>query len=220
MRVAIAGAGPIGRAIASALLDAEHKVLLIERRRAAYRPELVPAADWMLADACELDNLRAAGIETCDVVMAATGDDKANLVFSLLCKRTFAVPRVVARVNTVENQWLFDGDWGVDVAVSTPGSLVSAVEAAASLRDVVRLMTLQHGRGDIVLVSLTEDAPVIGRAAGQLVLPENAALLAVVRGGTVVGGRPGLLLQAGDELVLAAAPEVAEAARLLLLGQS
>jgi trk system potassium uptake protein TrkA len=217
MRVAIAGAGPVGRAIAQALLDAGHKVLLIERHRAAYRPPLVPAADWMLADACELDNLRAAGIDTCDVVMAATGDDKANLVFALLCKREFAVRRVVARVNEVENHWLFTAEWGVDVAVSTPSSILSAVEAALTVRDVVRLMTLHQGSGDIVLVTLAAGARAVGRAAGELELPPDAALLAVVRGGTVIGGRPGLLLQAGDELVLAAAPAVADAVRAALL---
>ena len=88
-------------------LSAGHKVLLIERQRTHYRPELVPDADWMLADACELASLQAAGIHTADVVIAATGDDAANLVFALLCKTEFGVARVVARVNNPDNQWLF-----------------------------------------------------------------------------------------------------------------
>ncbi len=100
MRVSIAGAGNIGQSIAHAVLSAGHKVLLIERQRPHYRPALVPEADWMLADACELAALEAAGIHTADVVIAATGDDKVNLVFALLCKTEFAVPRVVARVTT------------------------------------------------------------------------------------------------------------------------
>ena len=57
------------------------------------------AAEWVLADACELASLEEAELATCDVVVAATGDDKVNLVVSLLAKTEFAVPRVVARVN-------------------------------------------------------------------------------------------------------------------------
>ena len=49
-----------------------------------YEPHTVPAADWMIADACELTALEEAGVQTCDVLIAATGDDKANLVVALL----------------------------------------------------------------------------------------------------------------------------------------
>ena len=47
------------------------------------------------------------------MVVAATGDDKVNLVLSLLAKTEFAVRRVVARVNRAENEWLFtdSGAW-------------------------------------------------------------------------------------------------------------
>ena len=44
----------------------------------------MPEAEWLLADACELSSLEEAGLDTCDVAIAATGDDKANLVISLL----------------------------------------------------------------------------------------------------------------------------------------
>ena len=60
------------------------------------------------------------GLQTCDVVIAATGDDKVNLTASLLAKTEFGVARVVARVNDMRNEWLFTESWGVDVAVSAP----------------------------------------------------------------------------------------------------
>ena len=64
-------------------------------------------AQWQLGDACELSLLEAVHLESFDVVIAATGDDKANVVLSLLAKTEFAVPRVVARVNDPRNEWLF-----------------------------------------------------------------------------------------------------------------
>jgi trk system potassium uptake protein TrkA len=217
MRVAIAGAGVVGRAIAQALLDTGHKVLLIERQRPNYRPQLVPDASWMLADACELDKLQAAGIETCDVVLAATGDDKANLIFAFLAKTEFGVSRVMARVNDSDNQWLFNEMWGVDVAVSTPTSLANAVRADVTVGEMVRLMVLQQGHGDIVAITLPEGAALVGIPIDAVPLPTGAALLTVVRGGGVLPRGHGTQLQAADELLLAASPDVTPAVRALVL---
>lgn len=213
MRVAIAGAGNVGQSIARAVLSAGHKVLLIERQRSHYRPALVPDADWMLADACEVAALEAAGIETANVVIAATGDDKVNLVFALLCKTEFAVPRVVARVNNPSNQWLFTQQWGVDVAVSTPSTLVAAVEEAVSQGEVIRLMTLQHGEGNIIEVTLPAASRLVGRPLVDLNLPADAALLTIIRSGNLLTPAPDLELHTGDELVLVVAPQIEDRIR-------
>ncbi len=81
-------------------------------------------------------------------MVAATGDDKVNLVLSLLAKTEFAVPRVVARVNRAENEWLFTEQWGVDVAVSKPRVMAALVEEAVTVGDLVRLMTFRQGAGE------------------------------------------------------------------------
>lgn len=216
MRVAIAGAGAVGQAIASALLVVSHQVLLIERYRQQFRPEMVPDADWLFADACELSALEGAGIDTCDVAIAATGDDKVNLVFALLCKTEFAVPRVAARVNHPGNQWLFTPAWGVDVAVSTPSTLVAAVEEAVSIGDLVRLMTLQHGHGSIVEITLGRDALLVGKRVADLFLPDGSALVTILRGGAPIIPRAETPLRAGDELLFVAAAGIEDKIRASL----
>jgi len=140
MRVAIAGAGNVCRSIAQELIENGHNVLLIKRLPSALRPERVPTAEWILADCCEVASLQEADLASCDVVVAATGDDKVNLVLSLLAKTEFAVPRVVARVNRAENEWLFTEQWGVDVSVSKPRMMAALVEEAVTVGDLVRLM--------------------------------------------------------------------------------
>src|SRR5664279_5609688 len=112
MRIAIAGAGSVGRSIAGELVENGHEVMLIDRDADAIKPERIEAAEWVLADACEVALLEDAGLQTCDVVIACTGDDKVNLVVSLLAKTEFAVGRVVGRVNDPRNEWLFTDAWG------------------------------------------------------------------------------------------------------------
>ncbi|MDI4659371.1 NAD-binding protein, partial [Xanthobacter autotrophicus] len=80
MRVAIAGAGAVGRSVAQELITNGHQVLLIDKDPVSIKPDRVPEAEWLLADACELSSLEEARLDQCDVVIAATGDDKANLV--------------------------------------------------------------------------------------------------------------------------------------------
>ena len=78
MRVVIAGAGAVGRSVAQELIDNGHTVLLIDKSPSSIRADVVPDAQWLLADACELSSLAEAQLESSDVVIASTGD--ANLV--------------------------------------------------------------------------------------------------------------------------------------------
>ena len=51
MRVAIAGAGAVGRSIAGELLVNGHAVMLIERNGRKVQARAVPGAEWVQADA-------------------------------------------------------------------------------------------------------------------------------------------------------------------------
>ena len=208
MRVAIAGAGNVGRSIAAELLDNGHEVLLIEREPRALKVDTVPRAEWLLADACEISSLEEAQLQRCQVVIASTGDDKANLVVSLLAKTEYGVPRVVARVNHPKNEWLFNDSWGVDVAVSSPRLLSALVEEAVSVGDLVRLMTFEQGQANLVELTLSSDAPLVGSRLGSITWPPDTALVAILREGRVLVPTADDALEGGDELLFVASPEV------------
>lgn len=219
MRVVVAGAGVVGRSIARELLVSGHQVTLIDKRRSVFDSDGVDGADQHTGDACELSVLTQLEVEKADVVVAATGDDKANLVVSLLAKTEFAVSRVVARVNEPRNEWLFDDRWGVDVAVSTPRLIVSMVEEAVSVGDLVRLMTLRRGGANIVSITLPEQTPLAGRPLGRVRFPRDSALVAILRGGRVIVPAPDVPFEPGDELLVVAPEEVeAELSDVVLQG--
>ncbi len=204
MRVAIAGAGAVGRSIARELIGNGHQVLLIDRDPASLKPERVPDAEWLLADSCELSSLEEARMETCDVVIAATGDDKVNLVTSLLAKTEFAVPRTVARVNHPNNEWLFTEAWGVDVNVSTPRIMSALVEEAVTVGDLVRLFTFRQGNANLVEMTLPTDSPYIGKPCGLIPWPENCSLVTILRDGQVYTPSSEQPIESGDELLFVA----------------
>ena len=223
MRVAIAGAGAVGRSIARELIQNGHEVLLIDKDSDAIKPERVPDAEWLLADSCELSSLEEARLDKCDVVIAATGDDKVNLVTSLLAKTEFGVPRTVGRVNHPNNEWLFTEAWGVDVNVSTPRIMSALVEEAVSVGDIVRLFTFRQGNANLVemtlpdnspfvgkpsgLIPLPEDSPYVGKPVGLIPWPENTSLVTILRDGQVYNPGEEQPIESGDELLFVSSPE-------------
>ncbi|HEU5416274.1 MAG TPA: TrkA family potassium uptake protein [Streptosporangiaceae bacterium] len=216
MRVAIAGAGAVGMSIARELIDNGHEVLLIDKDPRAIKVYGVPGAEWLLADACEIASLDDASLERCNVVIAATGDDKANLVTSLLAKTEYGVPRVVARINLPANEWLFNESWGVDVAVSTPRLLSALVEEAVSVGDLVRLMTFRQSEASLVELTMPANAPLAGQRVGSIDWPADTALVAILRDSRVIVPSSDDPLEAGDELLFVTSQDVeAELARLL-----
>ena len=216
MRVAIAGAGAVGRSVARELIGNGHRVLLIDKDPASLKPERVPDAEWLLADSCELSSLEEAKLENCDVVIAATGDDKVNLVTSLLAKTEFAVPRTVARVNHPNNEWLFSEAWGVDVNVSTPRIMSALVEEAVTVGDIVRLFTFRQGNSNLVELTLPDDSPYIGKPVGLIPWPDNTALVTILRDGQVYTPNGEQPIEAGDELLFVAGSESESALQDLL----
>jgi trk system potassium uptake protein TrkA len=219
MRVGIAGAGAVGIYIANDLRENGHEVLLIEQQpNVRERAVTAEGVEWCIADACEVSSLSEAGLERCDVVIAATGDDEDNLVVSLLAKTEFAVPRVIARVNHPKNEWLFNENWGVDLSVSTPHLITALVEEAVSVGQLVRLLQFERGQARLVEATLAEDSPAVDKAISEIDVPRNATFVAVVRDQHVIMPRGDTVFQAGDEVLAMVTPDSEEQVRRILTG--
>jgi trk system potassium uptake protein TrkA len=219
MRVAIAGAGNVGLFIANDLRGAGHEIQLIEQDPAVVERAVADEdVEWVVADGCEVSSLREAGLERCDVVVAATGDDEDNLVISLLAKQEFAVPRVIARVNHPKNEWMFNENWGVDLSVSTPHLITALVEEAVTVGRLVRILQFEGGQARLVEATLAEDSPVVDRSLKEVDVPRDATVVAVVRDEHVVMPRGDTVFEAGDEVLAMVTPESEEEVRRILTG--
>ncbi|GAB3540147.1 TrkA family potassium uptake protein [Arthrobacter tecti] len=213
MKVVIAGAGSVGSSIARELLSNKHDILLIDQKPEVIGRSGLKGARWLIGDACELTTLKDAKLEEADVVVSATGDDKVNLVVSLLAKSEFGVGRTVGRVNNPKNDWMFDDSWGVDVAVNTPRLMTALVEEAVEIGDLVRLLTLQTGVSAIVEFTVPQDSLLIGRTLGSIDLPMDCTVVAILRDDAPITPSQDDVVEAGDELFFVAAIAAEDALR-------
>ena len=222
MRVAIAGAGRVGQALAQELLDDRHDVIVIEEEPRVLEEARrhVPGVRTLQADACELHSLAPAELETVDAAIAATGEDQVNLVFSLLASQEFGVPRVVARINDPRNEWLFNEAWGIDSAVSTPSLLASAALEAVGSGALIRLQSLHGGAVHICSAQIMESHPAMDKPVRDLGLPAGAVVASIIREDVVVPPELDQVVGLGDEVIVVTDAAGEEAVAMALLGSS
>jgi trk system potassium uptake protein TrkA len=104
----------------------------------------------------------------------------------------------------------------VDVAVSTPRLLSALVEEAVSVGDLVRLMTFRQSEASLVELTMPADAPLVGQRFGDIDLPADSALVAILREGRVIVPQQDDPLEAGDELLFVASQDVEDQLAQLL----
>ena len=221
MRALIVGGGSVGRFIAAQLGSTGHDVVILDSSPAVvsrYGRTDDPGVRWEEGDGCELGVLVRSGVETCDVIAAVTGDDEDNLVVSLLAKQEFGVPRVVARVNNPNNEWMFNEMWGVDVSVSTPHLITGLVQEAVDVGSLVRLLSFERGKAKLVEVTLAETSPAADRELVSLGFPREATVVAILRRDRVVVPHGDTVLRAGDEVIVLLAGDVDDEVREILIG--
>jgi trk system potassium uptake protein len=222
MKIIIAGGGSVGRFIAEQLQGGGHEVTILDNDPKVVRDAAVTGepkgVTWREADACEIAALADAGTEQADVVAAVTGDDEDNLVTALLAKQEFGVPRVVARVNSPKNEWMFNEMWGVDVAVSTPHLITALVQEAVSVGSFVRLLSFEGGKARLAEVRLAENSPAVDKEVVDLGLPRDSTIVAILRDDKVVVPRGDTILRAGDEVIVLVTGESEDDVRAILTG--
>jgi len=152
MYVIIVGGGNIGSYLAHLLLDAGHRVKIIEER-----PELleklkkeVPPDAVIVGDGSSPLTLERADISRANVLVAVTGADDSNLVVTSLARFEFNVPRVIARINNPKNAWLFTPEMGVDIALNQANILARLVMEEMSLGDMMTLLKIRRGNYSVV----------------------------------------------------------------------
>jgi len=180
MRVIIVGGGQVGRALAARLEDRGENVVIIEQDEESIERARNEGYAVEIGDGTDTDMLRSAGADNAKTVVAATGDDDANLLVSQLASSKFGVERVIARANNPDNVEAFE-DLGVRTissAMATAWAIDNQIERPA----IAHWMTDIGRSGDVQEVEV-QNPELIGKPISEVgpMLPE-ACLVALVSG--------------------------------------
>jgi len=218
MFVLIAGGGRTGARLASLLINEGHKVRIVENRAellARLHQELA-TENIVEGNPIEPSILEQAGIREAHVVAAMTSEDPVNLCLCFLAKEMFEVPRTIARVNNVNNAWLFGSHFHVDVALNQADLLAHLIQEEMSLGDMMTVFQIRRGNYSVVEEKVPEGAMGIGLALKDMELEEQCVIAAIIRDGKMALPRGESTFKAGDEIIAVASPEGAKKLSALL----
>lgn len=109
MYIIIIGCGRLGSNLAKGLADDGNDICIIDRNGDKL-DNLGSGFNGHRVKGIEYDslNLMEAGVTEADVLLAVTPDDNINITVSLIAKKIFHVPKIIARVNEPSKKIIFN----------------------------------------------------------------------------------------------------------------
>lgn len=198
--IIVIGGGKVGYYLTKHLLEAGYEVSLVEkdRSRASALGSHLGRCAILIGDGDEMAFLATTGIERASVVAAVTGDDEDNLIACQLARRTFDVPRTLARVNNPRNVRLFH-QLGVDVAVSATDVILGVIDSELARQGDVRELPLDGTEASLVRITVPVGR-LVGHRTDEVAALAGERVLLVVRAGQPI--EPAAPLEAGDQVVV------------------
>ena len=221
-RIMIVGGGNIGKRVAQAL-ENKYQVKVLDHDPARTRllsNELIKTI-VLQGDAADQDLLLEENIEKTDVFCALTNDDEANILSSMLAKRRGA-RKVMTLINRAAYVDLIEsGD--IDIAISPQQATIGSLLTHIRRGDVVKVHSLRRGAAEAIEAIAHGDettSKVVGRKIGDLKLPPDTTIGAIVRGTEVIIAHHDTVIQSEDHVILFLVDKarVAEVERLFQVG--
>ncbi|WP_254832114.1 NAD-binding protein [Haloglomus salinum] len=201
MRVIVVGGGQVGRTLADRLEDRGENVVIVEVDEDAVETARNEGHTVHIGDGTDTDVLRSAGADNCRILVAATGDDDANLLTAQLAKSKFDIETVMARANNPNNVEAFE-----DLGVRTISSAVATAQAMdnAIERPALANWMGEIGRsGDVQEIEVTSEE-MVGRPVHEVgpELPGGVLIALVARNGDTRVPDADFTLEMGDRITL------------------
>ena len=213
MKIIIVGGGEIGKRLTNLLSSEKNDVVLVESSEQAAK-ENADHTDALVinGDGTDISVLKDAGLERADVIVAATADDKVNLMVCQIAK-TSAIKKIVSRVNLSGNEELFT-KLGVENIIPMVGLAVTAMKRSLSYEQE-RVIAQASNTLKIVELAVGNKSKVIGKNCSF----RNFTVNSVYRNGEYLIPGSQTKIQKGDVLIVTLKGEDTKQVRKMITGK-
>jgi len=183
----------------------EIKIIEKDRQQCESLSNKLPHVTVFHGDGSDLSLLQEEDIGQADLFVAVTGDDKVNLLVSLLAKHLGA-KKAIAKVGRSEYASLME-KVGVDVVISPRLLTAAAILKFVRRGKIVSVSILGQDKAEMIEFIAPEDCKLANRPLQQINFPRHAIIGAIARGEEVIvpGGNDYIL--PGDHVIVFALPK-------------
>lgn len=211
-RFAVMGAGEVGFYLARRLSQEGHSVVVIERDpEKRDRVEEALDAAVVLGNGAHAPVLQAAKISNCDLFMAVSSSDEANLAASVLAKHLGA-QRTVVRVGVAEDitvhRRLYEKVFAVDLLLSTQLLATTRILNYILGHNTLAVEYLAKGKIQLRKIHLEAGSVLTQRPLRDVPMPDGSLVVAYFRGDQMVIPSGDDVAQAGDHALVLCKSEV------------
>ena len=213
MKVIIVGGGQVGAYIAKLLLENNHDVIIAEKKESAVSGLIsdgIPEKNILLGDGTDALILERAGVRRCNALVCATGQDEINLAVAMMAKFEYDVPKIIARVNTPKNEWLFNAGMGVDVKINQADLIGHMIADEMNYQSIMTLMRLSKGEYSIVRIHVDYRSPSVNKRVMDIKFPARSLLIAVYEDDAMTIPHGETVIRAGQYILAFAAESAVE----------
>ncbi len=199
--VMIFGGGKIGLRLALILEDEGISVKVVEKdeERAQYVASRLRKSLVLHDEGISREFLLQERVDRTDAFIAATGDDRANLLAVMYAKQLGA-RRTISVVSRLEFAPLSEA-LGVDISISPRLITAGAILRFVRKGDVLAVNVLESG-AEMIEMRVPDKCAVAGRPLSEVGFPKGAIIGAVLRDDEVIIPRGDDVLTSGDDAVI------------------
>lgn len=205
-RITIIGGGNIGLNLARFIQEMDNvtaRIIEHDNDRARRIVSLLHDTQVTHGDALDTEILEETNITNADTVVAVSNDDETNILASLLAKR-YGVEKTIALVNRDTYTPLVT-TLGIDVLVNPRAITVSTILQHIRRGRIRSVHSLRDGFAEVIEAEALETSPLVGSPLGEITLPPDVIIGAVVRDGEVIIARSNSVIESGDRVILLSA---------------
>jgi len=198
--VIIIGLSGIGDTLARILVEREHSVAIIDKNEERCKKFASEVGDSFVlhGEAEDNDNLRNAGAEKANALVAATGDDSVNLMMCTMAKE-YGIPILVATVREPEHKELFR-KLGAGTATTDEIAAEHLYQQLLKIDDVLFLG--KAGGPEIFSVNVVDKSKAADKKIQDIRLPNGYQIIAAFQNKELAPFSRSLVLKPGDETII------------------
>lgn len=205
MRIVIVGDGKVGATLVEHLSQEEHDIVVIDRNSKLI-DQLVNTYDVMglCGNGASYEVQKEAGVDDCNLFIAATSSDELNILSCLVAKKIGAA-HTVARVRNpdyLKQMHFFKEELGLNLVVNPEFDAANEIAKVLRFPNAINIETFSRGNVDLAEIKIAAGNPLCETAVSDIPRRYSSKVLfcAVQRGTDVYIPRGDFVIKSGDKI--------------------